>query len=151
MKKYLSIFSCLLVLFSLCACLNSTHIEPSYRTDITTPEGGLQPPASFAQFKEIPIPEKATMDLKRTLLFGNDPLIGRLVFSAPYTQTNIFDFYVLEMPKFGWKEITMIRTQNSVLTFAKDNRISTIQLSSTAGGGTDVVFDISLGKGTHHF
>lgn len=151
MKKYLIFSLCLICTIALTACFNSARIEPSYRTDSSTPDGGLQPPPSFAQFKEIPIPEKATMDLKRTLLFGNEPLIGRLVFSAPYNQTNVFDFYMLEMPKFGWKEITMIRSQNSVLTFSKDNRIATIQLSSTTGGGTDVLFDISLGKTTGQF
>ncbi len=151
MTKYISLCLGFMCAVALTACFNSTQIEPSYRTETTTAAGGLQPPPSFAQFKEIPIPEKATMDLKRTLLFGNEPLIGRLVFSAPYNQTSVFDFYMLEMPKFGWKEITMIRSQNSVLTFARDNRIATIQLSSTTGGGTDVLFDISLGKSTQQF
>ena len=91
------------------------------------------------------------MDLKRTLLFGSEPIIGRLVFSAPYSQTSVFDFYMLEMPKFGWREITMIRSQNSVLTFEKENRIATIQLSSTAVSGTDVVLDISLAKNRKDF
>ena len=151
MKKYLTLLTGMICALTLSACFETTHIEPSFRTESTSATGGLQPPPSFAQFKEIPIPEKSTMDLKRTLLFGSEPLIGRLVFSAPYNQTSVFDFYMLEMPKFGWKEITMIRSQNSVLTFARDNRIATIQLSSTAVSGTDVLFDISLGKGAKDF
>lgn len=150
MKKYSFWVICVLSFF-LTACFEKTQIEPSFRSDISTPQGGMQPPPNFAQFKEIPIPEKATMDLKRTLLFGSDPLIGRLVFSAPYNQTSIFDFYMLEMPKFGWREITMIRSQNSVMTFQKDNRVATIQLTSTAVSGTDVLFDISLAKGQKGF
>lgn len=141
-KRFLIVFLFLL----LCGCLPGTQIEPSFRGNSTTATGAFQPPPSFAQFKEFPIPEQATMDLKRTLLFGSEPIIGRLVFSAPYSQTSVFDFYMLEMPKFGWREITMIRSQNSVLTFEKENRIATIQLSSTAVSGTDVVLDISLAK-----
>ncbi len=121
-------------------------MQPSFKSNETFENGTMQPKPNFAQFKEIPIPEKATMDLKRTLLFGNEPIIGRLVFSAPYNQSNVFDFYMQEMPKFGWREITMIRSANSLLTFARENRIATIQLSTTTVGGTDVIFDISFGK-----
>ena len=144
MNKSLSIVA---LLFALCACVPNTQIEPSFRGNSTTATGAFQPPPSFAHFKEFPIPEQATMDLKRTLLFGSEPIIGRLVFYAPYSQKSVFDFYMLEMAKFGWQEITMIRSQNSVLTFEKENRIATIQLSSTAVNGTDVVLDISLAKG----
>ncbi len=144
MKKYL--LGLVLGLIPLTGCFQTADIEPSFRSDISTPQGGMQPPPNFAQFKDIPIPEKASMDLKRTLLFGSDPLIGRLVFNAPYNQTSVFDFYMLEMPKFGWKEITVIRSQNSIMTFERDNRIATIQLSSVAVGGTDVLFDISFAK-----
>jgi len=123
------------------------RLEPSFKSEDTfSTDGSLQSTPNFAQFREIPVPEKATMDLKKTMLFGNDPLIGRLAFSAPYSQSNLFDFYMQEMPKFGWREVTVIRSANSFLTFAKDNRVATIQLSTTAVSGTDVIFDISIGK-----
>ncbi|MGN1063701.1 MAG: hypothetical protein ACI4QM_05210 [Alphaproteobacteria bacterium] len=122
------------------------QLQPSFKSQDTFADGTMQSAPNFAQFREIPVPEKATMDLKKTMLFGNDPLIGRLAFSAPYSQSNLFDFYMQEMPKFGWKEVTVIRSSNSFLTFAKDNRIATIQLSTTAVSGTDVIFDISIAK-----
>lgn len=137
----------------LCVCMialvgcSYERLEPSFKSEDTfTTDGNLQTTPNFAQFREIPVPEKATMDLKKTMLFGNDPLIGRLAFSAPYSQSNLFDFYMQEMPKFGWREVTVIRSANSFLTFAKDNRVATIQLSTTAVSGTDVIFDISIGK-----
>lgn len=120
------------------------QMQPSFRAQDSG--DAMQSKPNFAQFKEIPVPEKATMDLKKTMLFGNDPLIGRLAFSAPYSQSNLFDFYMQEMPKFGWREITVIRSANSFLTFSKDNRIATIQLSTTAVSGSDVIFDISMAK-----
>ena len=123
------------------------RLEPSFKSEDTfSTDGSLQSTPNFAQFREIPVPEKATMDLKKTMLFGNDPLIGRLAFSAPYSQSSLFDFYMQEMPKFGWREITVIRSANSFLTFSKGNRVATIQLSTTAVSGSDVIFDISIGK-----
>lgn len=143
----------LVCFFALCACIYGVtgcsyeRLQPSFKSEDTfTTDGSLQSTPNFAQFREIPVPEKATMDLKKTMLFGNDPLIGRLAFSAPYSQSNLFDFYMQEMPKFGWREVTVIRSANSFLTFAKDNRVATIQLSTTAVSGSDVIFDISIGK-----
>lgn len=120
------------------------QIQPSFKAQDSG--DAMQSAPNFAQFKEIPVPEKATMDLKKTMLFGNEPLIGRLAFSAPYSQSNLFDFYMQEMPKFGWREITVIRSANSFLTFQKDNRVATIQLTTTAVSGSDVIFDISMAK-----
>lgn len=105
-------------------------------------EGTLPP--SFAQFNDIPIPEKAMMDLKQSLLLGGESTwIGRLVFAAPYTQNSLFDFYMSEMPKFGWSEITVVRSKISVLSFRRDTRIATIQLESDIVSGTVVSFTVS--------
>ncbi len=142
-------FRCVL-LFGFCCLLLSgcsyERLEPSFKSEDTFVDGNMQAAPNFAQLKELPMPEKTTMDLKKTMLFGNEPLIGRLAISTPYSQSNLFDFYMQEMPKFGWREITVIRAENSFMTFAKDNRIATIRLSTTAVSGSDVIFDISFGK-----
>ena len=105
-------------------------------------EGTLPP--SFAQFNDIPIPEKATMDLKQSLLLGGESTwIGRLVFTAPYTQNGLFDFYMSEMPKFGWTELTVVRSKVSVLSFKRDTRVATIQLESDLVNGAVVSFTVS--------
>ncbi len=103
---------------------------------------GLSP--SFAQFNDIPIPEKATMDLKQTLLLGGSSAwIGRLVFSTPYSLNSMFDFYMSEMPKFGWKEITVVRSKISVMSFTNKSRIATIQLEQDLVNGSVVSFTVS--------
>ncbi len=101
---------------------------------------------NYAQLHEIPVPEKAIMDSKKTLLFGSEPLIGRLVFSAPYAQSGLFDFYLQEMPKTGWREMTAVRSDNSFLTFLKDNRIATIRLTSETDTTTAILIDISMSR-----
>ena len=117
------------------------HNEKMYRSDA---EGANGTSPSFAQFNDIPIPEKATMDLKSTLLLGgSSSWIGRLVFSAPYTLNSMFDFYMSEMPKFGWKEVTVVRSKVSVLSFTNDDRVATVQLESDMVNGTIVSFTVS--------
>ena len=117
------------------------HNESMYRSEADGTNGSSP---SFAQFNDIPIPEKATMDLKSTLLLGGSSAwIGRLVFAAPYTLNGMFDFYMSEMPKFGWKEVTVVRSKVSVLSFTNANRVATIQLEPDMVNGTIVSFTVS--------
>ncbi len=138
MKKVL--FS--LIFFVSAAVMSGcAHNESMYRSE-TNGTGGTSP--SFAQFNDIPIPEKATMDLKSTLLLGGSSAwIGRLVFAAPYTLNGMFDFYMSEMPKFGWKEVTVVRSKVSVLSFTNADRVATIQLEPDMVNGTVVSFTVS--------
>ncbi len=146
-----SFFLALFLFMGFLTACNYEELQPSFKSEKTFENGTMQSKPNFAQFREIPIPEKATMDLEKTLMFGNEPLIGRLAFNAPYNQANMFDFYMQEMPKFGWKELTAIRSINSYLTFSKDTRIATISLSSTKVSGTDVIFDISVAKNSRGY
>lgn len=84
------------------------------------------------------------MDLKQTLLLGgSSSWIGRLVFSTPYSLNSMFDFYMSEMPKFGWKEVTVVRSKISVMTFTNKSRIATIQLEQDLVNGSIVSFTVS--------
>ena len=102
-------------------------------------------PYSFSQFSDIPIPEKATMNLDKTAIFGREnDWVGKITFSAPYSVGGVFDFYMSEMPKFGWEEITSVRGANSVLTYNRDTRVALIQLTPARfNGGTEVVLTMS--------
>lgn len=130
----------LLLVLALVAVTGCVHTESMDRN--AEDANGLSP--SFAQFNDIPIPEKATMDLKQTLLLGGSSAwIGRLVFSTPYALNSMFDFYMSEMPKFGWKEITVVRSKISVMSFTNKSRIATIQLEQDLVNGSIVSFTVS--------
>lgn len=130
----------LLLVLALVAVTGCVHTESMDRN--AEDANGLSP--SFAQFNDIPIPEKATMDLKQTLLLGGSSAwIGRLVFSTPYSLNSMFDFYMSEMPKFGWKEITVVRSKISVMSFTNKSRIATIQLEQDLVNGSIVSFTVS--------
>jgi len=84
--------------------------------------------AGFARFVDIPMPGKNTIDLDRTLVFGTEKdWIGRVSLSSSMGVSEIYDFYKREMPRFGWTELTSVRSATSVLTYQMDNRIATIQ------------------------
>lgn len=141
--KILTFLFSLAIIFSSVACTSGAPLMSSSKnTDEVTGETKAIPP-SFAQFSDIPIPEQAVMDLKRTLVFGGqNSWSGRIVFTAPYSQGGLFDFYMAEMPKFGWQEITVVRSQMSIMTFKHANRVATIQLDGDTSG-TEVAFTVS--------
>ena len=119
-----------------CSGMSSSNPPPSNGN----PGGPGQ--AGFAQFTDIPIPPKNTIDLDRTLVFGSDrDWIGRVSLSTSMAVGEVYDFYKREMPKLGWAELTSVRSATSVLTYQMDNRVATIQVGSGRFGlGTQVDF-----------
>jgi hypothetical protein len=113
-------------------------------SDTPPPPNGNPGPGQpgFAQFTDIPIPPKNSIDLDRTLVFGSDrDWIGRISLSTSMGVGEVYDFYKREMPKLGWTELTSIRSSTSVLTYEMDNRVATIQVGSGRFGlGTQVDF-----------
>lgn len=107
-------------------------------------EGTRDMPPNFSRVRGVPIPEKSTMDLGQTLIFGGGQnWVGRLNFSAPYNAAGIFDFYVKEMPGYGWTQLSSIRGDPSILTYQKAERIATIQITSSTMRGTSISMIIS--------
>ena len=107
-------------------------------------EGTRDMPPNFSRVRGVPIPEKSGMDMGKTLIFGcGNNLIGRLNFSAPYNAAGVFDFYVKEMPAYGWEQISSIRGDPSILTYQKNDRVATLQISSSTVRGALVSMIIS--------
>ena len=122
---------------------------------IASPEAsknnGKPTQASFARFPDIPMPVKAELNMARTLVFGtNDSWIGRLVISASHSSNDMFDFYKQEMSGFDWQEITSVRSDTSVMTYTRDERVATIQISSATISGAKVTITVSP-KGAEEF
>ena len=133
-----------MLLTSACTINGSTPMTSTSSAAATTgtdAEGRTLPPV-FNQFSDIPIPERSEMDTKQSLIFGNQQWwTGRLVFSSPYSAGGLFDFFMSEMPKFGWQEITVVRSKISILTFRQGNRIATIQIDGDSS--SEVEFTVS--------
>lgn len=125
---------------SVAGCKNSTSVSS------TTPEAkqsGVVTPSGFGQFNDIPIPDGSTMDMDRTLILGaQERWIGRLSLATSQTPPAVFDLFQSQMPRFGWSEVSAVRSETSVLTFSQGERVATIQIARTTFGGSNV--DITM-------
>ena len=107
---------------------------PLMSSGISGTEGLPPEQLSFAKFKDIAIPDGAVMDMENTVIFGSDEeWFGRLAIKPRLSHAETFDFFRYEMPNLSWKEITNVRSTSSVLSYEKDERILTIQISNSYG------------------
>jgi len=84
------------------------------------------------------------MDVERSLVLGaRDNWIGRLAMSATGSTSESYDFFLREMPKFGWQEITSVRSEVSVLTYTRGDRVATVQIRKKTLGGSAVDITVS--------
>lgn len=105
--------------------------------------------AGFARFSDIPMPPKNSIDLDRTIVFGTErDWIGRITLSSSLNVSDTYDFYKREMPRYGWTELTSVRSATSVLSYQMDSRIATIQVSGQRFGGSAIEFWMNPRAGT---
>ena len=131
MKKILFplVLSCFLILSS----CNKSGV-PLLSTGVSGTEGLPAEQLSFAKFKDIPIPDGSIMDMNNTVIFGSDDeWFGRLSLIPNLSHAETFDFFRYEMPNLNWKEITNVRSTSSVLSYEKENRVVTIQITNSYG------------------
>ena len=137
-----------IILLTLAACagqMGSAFSPDSGKDDQKTPTQ-----TSFDRFPDLPMPAKVEMDKGKTLIFGvNDEWIGRLVIYPSHGPNDMFDFYKQEMIGFGWKEITSVRSDNSVMTYTRAQRVASIQIND-ATFGSKVTIIVSP-KGAEEF
>lgn len=94
----------------------------SDRMPIKGTDGNDIPPA-FANFSGIPIPDPAYVNLEETRALGyGENWSGTLIFTTPYPSYEVFDFYISEMPKFGWSDVATVRGRISHMTYIKDKK-----------------------------
>ena len=129
MHKIYTIFLILITLV-LASC-NRTAV-PMLSTGVSGTEGLPAEQLSFAKFKDIPIPDGSVMDMNNTVIFGSDDQwFGRLSLIPNLSHAETFDFFRYEMPNLNWKEITNVRSTSSVLSYEKENRVVTIQITNS--------------------
>ena len=129
-KIYISFL--ILITLVLASCNRSG--VPMLSTGVSGTEGLPAEQLSFAKFKDIPIPENSVMDMNNTVIFGSDDeWFGRLSLIPNLSHAETFDFFRYEMPNLNWKEITNVRSTSSVLSYEKENRVVTIQITNSYG------------------
>ena len=139
-KSYLKYF-CIVFFVFLISCDGKV---PLVASGVSGPEGLPAEEASFAKFNDLPMPSNSKMNLEKSLVFGADSeWFGRLNLIVKMSGAEVFDFYRYEMPNFGWEEVTSVRSEISILTYTRENRVVTIQLASNNIGGTRASVTVS--------
>ena len=113
-------------------------------------EKGLPPEeASFTKFNDLPMSSSSRMNVEKSLIFGSDSeWFGRINLLVDLSAAQIFDFYRFEMPNFGWKEITSIRSDVSLLTYDRGGRVANIRITRTKVSGAEVWITVSPKRDT---
>ena len=112
---------------------NKTGV-PLLSSGVSGSEGLPPEQLSFAKFKDIAIPDGAVMDMENTVIFGSDDeWFGRLSLIPNLSHAETFDFFRYEMPNLNWREITNVRSTSSVLSYERENRVVTIQITNSYG------------------
>jgi len=106
-------------------------------------------PASFTRFNDIPLPSGASMDMDRTLLLGNaEEWTGRLVYTTSENTATVYDLYRSDMPKFGWSELSAVRSERSFLSFRRGARVATVEIQARTLWGARVSVTMAPVGGT---
>ena len=71
------------------------------------------------------------MVLDESLIFGrDDKWTGRLVIETEISTSAAFEYFQREMPNQQWIEMTALRSDVSLLTFSRMDRVATLTIES---------------------
>tara|TARA_B100000989_G_scaffold279685_1_gene242511 strand:- start:85 stop:516 length:432 start_codon:yes stop_codon:yes gene_type:complete len=93
------------------------------------PDGEPGSELNFAQFDDIPIPIGSSLNHKDSIIISKKKSwLGRLVFDSNKKQLWVFDFFRNELPKFGWRKLSEVRADYSILNYTNEERLASIQI-----------------------
>lgn len=128
--RYSALTATLALLLSACASMGSSKVENAQE---------LRP-----QFiGEIPLPQDAQLDNDKTVILGGGAAwAGQIVIKATQGPTEVFTFFRDQLPARGWVGVSSVKSRNSILVFAKQERTLTVEVREAGGmstGSTAVV------------
>ena len=107
-------------------------------------QGGQGSRSGFYTFPDFPMPNGFDLDMNRTMIVGaNDSWFGQMVITTRSNHNEMFDYYKRELVRFGWEEVTSIRAPVSVLTYARQDRVATLQIQGRTLLGAEVLITMS--------
>ena len=108
------------------------------------PEGDPGSELNLAEFEDIPIPLNSKLDKEKSIIISkNRGWLGRLTFDTSEKQITVFDFFRNELPKFGWKKLSEVSSDTSLLNYQNQNRLASIQISDNTFYGSNVSITVS--------
>ena len=108
------------------------------------PEGDPSQELNFSQFDDIPIPVNSKLIREDSIIISRKVgWSGRLVFDTSENQIDVFDFFRNELPKFGWKKISEISSESSLLNYQNNQRFASIQIFEKTLFGSKVKITVT--------
>jgi hypothetical protein len=131
-------FSFLFILLFLVSCVGDSLLP------VKGPEGDPGSELNLAEFEDIPIPLNSKLDKEKSIIISkNRGWLGRLTFDTSEKQISVFDFFRNELPKFGWKKLSEVSSDTSLLNYQNQNRLASIQISDNTFYGSNVSITVS--------
>ena len=131
-------FSFLFTLLFLVSCAGDPLLP------VKGPEGDPGSELNLAEFEDIPIPLNSKLDKEKSIIISkNRGWLGRLTFDTSENQITVFDFFRNELPKFGWKKLSEVSSDTSLLNYQNQNRLASVQISDNTFYGSNVSITVS--------
>ena len=93
------------------------------------PEGDPGEELNFSEFNDFPIPINSKLIKDQSIIIAKkNGWLVRLAFTTSESQLTVYDFFRNELPKFGWKKISEISSDSSLLNYQNNKRFSSIQI-----------------------
>ena len=134
----MKIFSFFLIFFFLVSCAGDSLLP------VKGPQGDPGSELNLAEFEDIPIPLNSKLDKEKSIIISkNRGWLGRLTFDTSENQITVFDFFRNELPKFGWKKLSEVSSDTSLLNYQNQSRLASIQISDNTFFGSNVSITVS--------
>ena len=128
----------LLLVSFLSSCMGESLVP------VKGPEGNPDLELNFSQFDDIPIPVNSKLQREESIIISRKiGWSGRLVFETTEDQIEVFDFFRNELPKFGWKKLSEVRSGYSILNYTNEERLASIQIFPNAFIGSTVSITVT--------
>ncbi|HEX5805371.1 MAG TPA: hypothetical protein VFY31_03415 [Macromonas sp.] len=83
---------------------------------------------------EIPLPQDSQLDNDKTVILGGGAgWAGQIVVKATQGPTEVFIFFRDQLPLKGWVGVSSVKSRNSIMVFAKQERTLTVEVREAGG------------------
>jgi hypothetical protein len=138
MMQFNSFLLSISTLFFLYSCSGDSLLP------VKGPEGDPSTELSLAEFDDLPIPLNSKLDKEKSIIFSKkNGWYGRLTFNTSEKQINVYDFFRNELPKFGWKKLSEISSETSILNYQNQARLALIQIKENLIYGSNVMVTVT--------
>ncbi|MFM2484250.1 hypothetical protein [Celerinatantimonas yamalensis] len=99
-------------------------------------------------FEDIPADSGTKLDPESSIIISEgDNWLGRLTLNNDMSPFHTFEYYRKHMPQLGWNLVASVKSERSVLTYIKGNRVAIVQISGSQFGNSKTTITVSPSTG----